>query len=309
MAGSGNHRILLTGATGFVGCHLARSLVADNADLHVIVREGSEISRLGQIRDRITLHFHDGTTEGMAGIVADAAPKLVFHLASLFLSEHRIEDVERLVSSNILFSSQLLEAMARADVRLLVNTGTSWQHYEGKSYSPVNLYAATKQAFEAIIQYYVETAGIRVVTLKLFDTYGPDDWRPKLFKLLRNIVESGAPLAMSPGEQLLDLVYIDDATAAFVVAADRLLSGTVNDHERYAVSSGSPLRLREIVAAFGKVLGSEIPIQWGGRPYRTREVMATWKGPVLPGWAPKVSLAEGLQRMVAYSSSSKQERG
>lgn len=299
----------MTGATGFIGSHLAKRLVAADAELHVIVRHGSDVSRLDSIRDRIGIHTHDGTMDGMTAIVSTVAPHLVFHLASLFLSEHRPEDVDRLITSNVLFSSQLLEAMSLAGVRLLVNTGTSWQHYQGKDYSPVNLYSATKQAFEAIIQYYVETAGTSVVTLKLFDSYGPDDWRPKLFKLLRSVAESGVPLAMSPGEQLIDLVYIDDVTAAFVVAADRLLSGVVCEHERYAVSSGSPVPLREVVAAFSAALGRDIPIQWGGRPYRPREVMETWKGLDLVGWLPQISLAEGLQRVVEHSSLRKQERG
>lgn len=309
MAADHRRRVLLTGATGFVGNHLARRLASEGWELHAVVRRESDLSRLDPVRDRITVHCHDGTTEGMAGIVADAAPELVFHLASLFLSEHRPSDLERLVASNILFSSQLLEAMSMAGVTRLVNTGTSWQHYEGREYSPVNLYSATKQAFEAILRYYEETAGIMAVTLKLFDTYGPDDWRPKLFRLLRTVAESGEPLAMSPGEQLIDLVYIDDVTEAFLVAADILFSGRVHHHERYAISSGSPIRLRDLVAAFSRELGRDVPIHWGGRPYRSREVMETWQGPALPGWSPKVSLGEGLRRLVGHSTLHEQGRG
>ena len=71
--------------------------------------------------------------------------------------------------------------MKEVGVKILVNTGTSWQHYENKDYSPVNLYAATKQSFEAILQYYVEVASLKAITLKLFETYGLDDPRPNFF--------------------------------------------------------------------------------------------------------------------------------
>lgn len=309
MTNTRQQRVLLTGATGFVGSHLAERIVAEGWELHAVIRSGSDISHLDHVRDKVRLHQHDGTTAGMLKIVEDSAPDLVFHLASLFLSEHKPEDVERLITSNVLFSTQLMEALSKFGVKLLVNAGTSWQHYQGEEYSPVNLYAATKQAFESIVQYYVEAAGMKVVTLKLFDTYGPDDWRPKLFRLLRNVAESGAPLGMSPGEQFIDLVYIDDVNEAFMTAAKRLLNSKSGNNEHFAVSSGAPVRLRDLVELFSRALGREIPIEWGGRPYRAREVMDTWNGPVLPGWSPKISLAEGVKALAEDSNRYQQERG
>ena len=69
------------------------------------------------------------------------------------------------MSSNITFGTQLVEAMVANGCYQFVNTGTSWQHYENDEYNPVNLYAATKQAFEDILRYYVETSALRVITL------------------------------------------------------------------------------------------------------------------------------------------------
>jgi hypothetical protein len=85
-------------------------------------------------------HAHNGTTEDMINIVGEAKPKIVFHLAPLFLFQHESKDVEALILSNVLFGCQLLEAMHINGYRLLVNTGTSWQHFENKDYSPVCLY-------------------------------------------------------------------------------------------------------------------------------------------------------------------------
>jgi len=295
--------VLITGGTGFIGANLARRLVQDGRDVHVVTTLHGNRDILGDIADLVTLHIHDGSSEGMKDLVGTVKPAVVFHLASLFLSEHSTEQIEPLIRSNLLFGTQLVDAMAACGSGLLVNTGTSWEHYRGMAYSPVNLYAATKQAFEAILQYYVEARELRVVTLKLFDTYGANDPRAKLFTLLRRVAEQGMPLAMSPGEQLIDLVHVDDVVEAFCLAAGRLLEGAVTGHERYAVSSGAPLPLRELVALYGRVIGKDLPIEWGGRPYRQREVMVPWSsGRPLPGWQPQVGLEEGIRRMESTGS-------
>jgi nucleoside-diphosphate-sugar epimerase len=270
--------------------------------VHVVVRPESDVTVLAKAHE-VAIHVHDGTTSGLLAIVSTAAPHTVFHLASLFLSEHRPDDIERLVSSNLLFATQLVESMVQAGVWQLVNTGTSWQHFEGRDYSPVNLYAATKQAFEAILQYYVEATPLRAITLKLYDTYGPGDQRAKLFKLLRHVADQHEPLSMSPGEQLIDLVHIDDILKAYTIAADLLHRKQIAGHEVFVVSSGAPIKLKDLVVMYARLLGQEIPIQWGGRPYRSREVMIPWHmGAPLPGWLPLVSLEEGLRQLIAEAS-------
>lgn len=287
-------RALVTGGTGYVGSVLVRRLVAEGWDVHLVVRANTNTTVLAPVLERVVFHEHDGSTEGMTHIVAAARPDIVFHLASLFLAQHKVSDVEALMNSNIVFSAQLAEAMASNGVRRLINTGTSWQHYENEAYNPVNLYAATKQAFESLLAYYVEAHGMMVTTLSLFDTYGPGDWRSKLIALLWKTAGASEPLAMSPGEQMIDLVHIDDVTEAFMLAAG-LLFEREHGHERYGVSSGRPLRLRDLVALFEQAAGVQVPILWGGRPYRPREVMSPWTSfsPV-PGWAPRIAFESGV---------------
>jgi nucleoside-diphosphate-sugar epimerase len=289
---------LITGGTGFIGSNLLRRLVHDGWNVHLISISNNPRQNIDLIDHRVTVHIHEGSTEGMLGIVTAAQPDVVFHLASLFLSEHAFTDISRLVTSNVLFGTQLLEAMAMNEVTRIVNTGTSWQHYENLRYSPVNLYAATKQAFEDILLYFVEARGLQAITLKLFDTYGPNDQRPKLFHLLEKSFKENSALVMSPGDQMIDLVHVDDVVQAFVMAAERLFIADVKQHEHYGVSSGFPLPLKDLVNLYCRVTGKQLPIKWGGRAYRVREVMVTCDNLlILPEWFPQIKLEEGLQKV------------
>ncbi|HEY8666524.1 MAG TPA: NAD-dependent epimerase/dehydratase family protein [Tepidisphaeraceae bacterium] len=293
---------LITGATGFIGSHLARKLVEGKWTVHVLARPNSSLALIESLRDRIIIEIHDGTIESLARIVETARPEIVFHLASLFLSQHRGTDILPLVQANVGFGTQLLEAMAQNNCGRFINTGTAWQHYENRDYSPVNLYAATKQAFEAIVQYYVEAHGLQAVTLELCDTYGPGDPRKKLLKLLREASRSGEFLPMSPGEQEIDLVHVDDVVEAYMLAAEQVLSEATSGHRRYTVSSGSPLKLRELVRKYEQVTGRQLRIEFGARPYRDREVMRPWeRGQRIPGWEPKTELADGIRRFDAFA--------
>lgn len=294
---------LVTGATGFVGSHLVRRLVRDGWQVHIISRTESELPVFPEFT-HVTNHVHDGSTQGMVNCVAQAQPDVVFHLASLFLSQHSTNDVEALILSNVLFGNQLLEAMKINKINLIINTGTSWQHYNNEDYNPVCLYAATKQAFESILEYYVQACEIKAITLKLFDTYGPDDNRPKLFHLLEKASETGEPLNMSGGEQLIDLVHIDDVSEAYVVAAQRLLSGQVYKHECFAISSGCTLPLKELVSLYAEITKKNVVVNWGARPYRDREVMVPWnRGETLTDWSPKLSLKDGILNVFHNSAS------
>jgi nucleoside-diphosphate-sugar epimerase len=295
--------VLITGATGFIGSHLTRRVAEDGEAVQVVVRPDSDMSVLSDVRDRITVHVHDGSMAGMRDLLSGAAPACVFHLASLFISEHSAGDVAPLIESNVLFGTQLLDAMAAAGCTRIVNTGTAWQHYHNTAYSPVNLYAATKQAFEALMAYYVEARGFSAVTLNLFDTYGPHDRRRKLLRVLEDVARYGDPIDMTDGEQRIDLVHVDDVVDAFRVARDRVMQAQPATHERFGICSGAPVSLRELVQRFETARGVTIDARWGVRSYREREVMTPWTGCTpLPGWSPKIGLEEGLKRGIRVES-------
>ncbi len=284
-------KILVTGATGFIGTNLTRELKKKH-DLYILGQFEGDPEKLGLpgivMSDNIQ-HLADYIkTNEIEGII---------HLASLYLTVHTPEQVKDLVSSNIYFGTAVLEAASLAGcVKWFLNTGSIWQNYnvEGNAYNPVNLYAATKQAFIDMAKYYSDVFGIRFCTLKLCDTYGPNDTRKKLFKLFKDCSESGEVLKMSPGEQKIDLIYITDIIAGFTHLAE-LLSSSVELADEYVLTSGKQIPLKELAQLFSNVSGRKLNIEWGGRPYREREVMIPWKGTPVPGWKAEIDVQKGIK--------------
>jgi nucleoside-diphosphate-sugar epimerase len=221
----------------------------------------------------------------------------VIHLASLFLASHESTDISNLVSSNITFGIELLECSKESNVKWFINTGTFWQNYQSDSYNPVNLYAATKEAFEKIADFYIQTSNLIFTTIKLNDTFGPNDTRNKVFNLWSKISKSGEVLEMSAGEQIIDISYIDDVVDAYISLVNHLDSSDKNKfkNKTFAVKSAERMSLKELSKVFEEATNTKLNIVWGGREYRDREVMIPWEhGKVVPGWRPKYSLKEAI---------------
>ena len=107
-----NERALVTGATGFVGSHVARALAASGAEVHALVRSGAHVDRVPDLVDVVTFHTVEADAEQVAAVVADIAPDVTFHLATYFVAEHRPADIDALVESNVAAPTRLADALA-----------------------------------------------------------------------------------------------------------------------------------------------------------------------------------------------------
>lgn len=300
MSGTGDAAVdgtaLVSGATGFVGGHLVRRLRAEGRRVVAVTRGTSAVA--GLAAGGVEVVVDPGDTEGLAAAIAGCRPTTVFHLAAKFVARHVPGDVDDLVVSNLGFATRLAEAAIQSGCRRFVAAGTSWRSAPDGTERPNSLYAATKAAFETILMHYAEADGAKVVALQLYETYGPDDGRRKLLPLLLSALASGERLGLSPGEQRLDFVHVDDVVEAFLVAERRAAANDAGRFERFAVRSGRAVSVRELVAILEAVSGRTMPVGFGERPYRAGEVMAPAPGEILPGWHARVGLEVGLAAQI-----------
>lgn len=287
-------KIVVTGVTGFIGNAIVEKLLKENHTVYVITRPNTDRASISK---DVHTFVDDGNTQKMQDFFQDIKPDGVLHLASLVLVNHTLEDIESLVVSNILFSTRLLEASVNSHVKWFINTGTFWQNHNDEDYNPVNLYAATKQAFEDIAKYYYETQKINFVTIKLNDTFGPNDTRSKIFNLWGKAVANNENLGMSPGEQVIDISYIENIVDAYIQMLTQLQVDDTYAYagDVYAVNSDERMSLQALAKVYEDVTQTSVDITWGGRPYRDREVMIPWtKGKPVPGWKQNISLRDAI---------------
>lgn len=295
--------IMVTGAMGFIGSNLVRKLVEKGFIITAIVRdEGKAKIIFEQIKERILFYEWDNSSSNIADYMQKQRVDCVVHLATKYITQSTTEDIDDLVESNITFGMKILEAMKLAGVRNFINTSTSWQHYQNEDYCPVNAYAATKQAFEDILKYYTSAEGIRAIVLEIYDTYGAFDKRNKIINYWKRISETGEFMALSPGEQKLDYVYIEDVVDGISRAIQILVEMPlkIEGYEvKYSLSSDEIYTLKELAQIFEEVYGKKLAIDWGGKPYRDREVMQPYRGlERLYGWNVRYNLRSGFQEML-----------
>lgn len=291
-------KILVTGATGFIGQNLIKSLIEKGYIVHILVRENSDISMMDK---SINIFRYNENIDTLIALFEKEKFDGVVHLASLFLASHNSSDISNLIYSNIKFGTELLEAAKISNVEWFINTGTFWQNYENSDYNPVNLYSATKEAFENIAKFYVETSEIIFTTIKLNDTFGPNDTRNKVFNLWNKIAKTGERLDMSAGDQIIDISYIKDVVSAYTVMIDNLNQKDKNIHKNktYVIANNEVISLQQLSKIFEKVTKTTLNINWGGRDYRDREVMKPYSlGKTVPNWEQKFKLEDAIKNTI-----------
>ncbi|HOJ93655.1 MAG TPA: NAD(P)-dependent oxidoreductase [Fervidobacterium nodosum] len=290
--------VLITGATGYIGSNLIPKLI-EKYNVHIIIRKSSNLSPIEKYLNSIKTYYYDGSYDSIRNAVKSSQPDVTIHLATYFVSQHTWKDIEGIVESNIKFGLYILEALKEFGYRNFINTGTYWQHFNSSEYDPVNLYAASKEAFHDMIKYYESVHNFSVLTLLLSDVYGPNDKRPKIVNLIKDAVKTGKELKLSEGKQYLDLIYIDDVVEAYTSCIGKIVSGIRLTGE-YTLTSGEPITLQELVYKFSVISGANLSnIKFGELPYRIREIFEPIKfGCSLPFWRPKTRLEEGLRRVM-----------
>jgi nucleoside-diphosphate-sugar epimerase len=274
-------KLLITGATGFIGGRLAARALGAGHAVHALLRAEGDATRLPA---GVTAHRDDGALDSL---LAALSPDAVLHLATRYQHGHAHADMAPMLEANILFGARLADAAARAGVRGFVTLGTGAQFAGDDHASPATLYAASKQGFDVLLAAIARAGGLATATLIVFDTFGPGDTRGKILDRMIAAARSGTPLDLSPGEQAIDLVHVDDVVDAILIAAEGLAAGSLPPGGRFALSSGEAVTLRTLAARIAAAIDRPVPARWGALPYRPGEIMLPWRGgQALPGWRP-----------------------
>jgi len=291
--------VLITGITCYIGCELVRRLVTDGVRVSGIVREGSLVERLSPFQDQVSFYVSDGSQSSLDLAISESQPDVIIHLAGYYVWEHTPEQEVQLVEANIAFGTRLLEAAKKSGVHKIINTGSHFQYFESAQPCPVNLYAQTKQAFADILAGYGKEQGFQFVNLIIFESYGPRDWRKKLIQAIAQNQRSGGTMPMVASDPIMDFAHIDDIIEAYIHAAGLLESSPedVNGNS-YALSGGERQPISELIKIFEEVGGKTIATEKKEDPPGVKRVLNPWNGPILPGWQPRVSLRDGIQRLL-----------
>lgn len=283
-------KIVVTGATGYIGNYLTKALSREH-EIYAIVRKTSNTTDIQDYIKKIIYYRKEDIYHQLAEIV----PDFLIHLAGVFYGEHTPDNIEDLLESNVVFSTIIFDAAVSAGCRKIINTGTYWQQFSGESYNPVNLYAATKQAVEDILLYYVKAKDCNAVTLQIFDSYGPNDHRNKILNIINNLYD-GEEINMSNGQQKMYYCHIEDLVSGYIRALEIVNKMEIGIYAKYALRGEEPMTLRTLVEDFLRIQGKNLKINWGAYAYREREIMdPSGIGVVLPGWKPKHKWSESVK--------------
>ncbi len=302
-------KILLTGATGFIGSHLLETLLDGRYNLVVLKKKNSSMWRVERLKPRIK--FYNVDESDLESAFESNNIDCIIHLATFYKKFHENEDdVREMIESNILFPSTLLELATKFDVKYFINTGTFFEYKlgdekkvtENSPLEPYNLYAATKVSFENILKYYSQNHSIKGITLKLFAPYGERDNEKLVVYLVKGLLD-GTKIELTRGEQRWNFTYVTDIVSAYLKALD-YIQNMESDYETFNIGSGEVHSIKELVGVLEKISEQSLSVDWGAKPYPTNEIMFVncdnSKAEKLLKWKSQTSLEEGLKNVYSY---------
>jgi UDP-glucose 4-epimerase len=289
-------RVLVTGASGFIGSHLVRRLTDSGADVHVVSR------RPQPGPGGPAWHVADLTEVGAClELVKSVAPDVVFHLASAVTGARDVDLVVPLMMANQAAAVNLLTAVAKsAPATRVVLAGSVEEPHEGSDPTPHSPYTAAKWSATAYARMFFALWNVRVSVLQIAMVYGPA--QPDLTKLVPYVTLAfmrGDSPQLSSGTRLVDWVYVDDVVDALVRTAETDTTiGKVLD-----IGSGRLVSIRDTVELLASIVGGDARPRFSAVADRPMD-LARRADPrdvaELLDWRPSTGLADGLRKTAAW---------
>jgi nucleoside-diphosphate-sugar epimerase len=292
-------KILITGATGFVGRNLIPKLFNDNHDILELTRS---ITKSQELFGTKTFRL-DITDIKFKEKILEFNPEVVIHLASFLTSSDKFEDVKKLLDVNILFLSKVLDSVSKGNLKLFINTGTFAEYLKGnENFEPAYFYAATKTASRALVDYYSIAYDFKQCTIVPYTIYGGEDSQKKIIDLIYDSTRNNIAIDLSKGEQVLDFIHIDDVTDFYALVIRNI--NKLSNKSNFKLGTGIGYSLRELANKMEKLTNLKANVNWGAKKYRKSDVMHAVANidniKKIFFWEPKISLEEGLLKLIDY---------
>jgi UDP-glucose 4-epimerase len=301
-------RAIVTGASGFVGANLARRLLRDGHEVHLLLRQTHDPWRIDEILGDVAVHEADlGDKDRLESLVSAIRPDWVFHLAAYGAYSSQT-DAHLMVQTNIVGTINLVQICIRTGFEAFVNTGSSSEYgfkenapAETERLEPNSVYAVTKAAATHFCRYTARSTGARLATLRLYSVYGPYEEPTRLIStLIVRGLQGELPPLVDP-DIARDYVYADDVCEAYLLAA------TQPDQEPgaiYSVGTGVQTSLHDLVEVARGALPIAVKPVWGTMPNREWD-STTWVADSRKirrelGWRPRFDLEQGFRCTVDW---------
>jgi nucleoside-diphosphate-sugar epimerase len=295
-------RVLVTGASGFVGLPTLAALAGRGEEVHALSSQPSPPEVAG-------VHWHQvdlGDEVATERLVSDLSPERLLHLA-WYVEHGRFWDAPE----NVIWverSLRLVRAFARAGGRRAVLLGTcaeyDWSVADGPLHetvspiAPTTMYGVAKDALRRVSSAYAELEGFQLAWGRLFFLYGPREAPGRLVSSVIQALLSGEVVETTAGTQRRDFMYVDDLARALVALLDSPVVGPVN------IASGEARALAELVDEIARVIGRPELVKRGALPERANDppLLLADVGRLRDevGFRPETDLARGVIDTVAW---------
>jgi nucleoside-diphosphate-sugar epimerase len=285
--------ILLTGATGFLGSHLLGKMLFDGYHVLAIKRSCSNVSRIKKWLDHPNLSLHDIDKLDPRSMFNKKQVHIIIHTATEY--GRTDTDISKILETNLVLPIRLIELGIEYGVDCFFNTDT-FSSKRDNGYPGLLNYALSKRAL--ILWLEQLSTQIQVININLEHIYGPYDSNSKFVEsLIRKIaIERLSRVALTPGRQRRDFIYIDDVVEAYMILIQFSRSNKLAFIE-FDLGTGASSSIRDLAETIKKIAASNTVLGFGDISYRKSETMDS-KAKIKPlmelGWAPKFSLKMGI---------------
>lgn len=297
MRGLGDKKILITGATGFLGQSLLRRGKELRADLYLTASSQAEHNKVA-IKKMDLTDFSE-----VREVIGKVHPEIVYHFGAVVNLARDFEVAQKCIEVNIKGTLNLLEALKNIGLERFIFTSTEEvygeapvPYSENQTVNPPSPYAVSKIAGEYFGRIYAKIFGFKLINLRIGTMYGqgqPKDRRiPQIIiRALRN-----EEISLTWGKKKRDYIYIDDVVDALILAKDAILD---DDFAILNIGSGVSCTLKELVGKVLKITRSKSKCLFGEMPERVLEadewLLDINRARKLLHWEPKTSLDQGLK--------------